>query len=87
MNVKVIREVTSIVIDLWCRRCKAAFGKTQKSKIKNQRDPPSHKINTLIYQTNIAIGRGCIHFEKNPKQGTSLSLTKAWIKTPEAILK
>ena len=67
MNVNVIREVTAIVIDLLCRRCKVAFRKTHKSKIKNKHDPhsPSCKINTLISQTNIAIGRECILFE-NP---------------------
>lgn len=89
VNVKVIREVTSIVIDLSCRRCKVAFRKTHKSKIKNQRDPSSRKINTLISQTNIAIGRGCIHFTPQTKTRniTTVSLMKAWIKTPEAILK
>ena len=37
-NVKVIREVTFIVVDLWCGRCEVTFGKTCKFKIKNQFD-------------------------------------------------
>ena len=34
-NVKVIREIISIVIDLWRQRCEIAYGKTKKERNKS----------------------------------------------------
>ena len=85
-NIKVIREITPIVIDLWQRRCEVAFGKLRKSKIKNQRELLSKKSHAAR-KTNISTGRVSLHFKNPPREGTSLSLVKAWIKTSEEILK
>ena len=35
-NIKVIREIITIVLDLWMIRCEVAFGKTKEQKIKNK---------------------------------------------------
>ena len=86
-NVKVIREVTFIVVDLWCRRCEVKFGKTCNFKIKNQFDSLACIIDTLLAQTYITIGRGRLHFITPPKQGISVSLMKVWINTLDVILK
>jgi hypothetical protein len=50
-NVKVIREIIPIVLDLWRRRCEVAFGKTKEHKIKNKREKLTKKIETLKEQT------------------------------------
>ena len=43
-NVKVIREIIPIVIDLWRRRCEIAYGKTKKERTKRKRDQLTEKI-------------------------------------------
>ena len=79
-NIKGVCKITPIVLDLWWKRCKLSFGKTRKSKIKNQRELLSRKIEKLLEIANTARGRGCIHFENPPWEGTSLSLMlmKTW---------
>ena len=86
-NVKVIREIIPIVLDLWRRRCEISFGKTKKERIKMKRDQLTEKIETLREHTNSTTGRGRLHFEHFPPEGTSLSLMTTWIKTAEAIIR
>jgi hypothetical protein len=86
-NVKVIREIIPIAIDLWRRRCEIAYGKTKKERNKRKRDQLAGKINTLREQTNSTTGRGRLHFEHPPRDGTALSLMTTWIRTAEAIIR
>ena len=86
-NVKVIREIIPIVIDLWRRRCEIAYGKTKKETTKMKRDQLTEKIETLREHTHIMTGRGRLHFDHFPREGMSLSLMKTWIKTAEAIIR
>ena len=37
-NIKVIRAIIPIVIDLWRRRCELVFGKTKEEKLKNKQE-------------------------------------------------
>ena len=86
-KVKVIREIGPIVIDLWRRRCELAFGKTKEQKIKNKREKLTKKIETLKEHTIITTGRGRLHFEHPPREGTALSLMRTWIAMAEAIIR
>ena len=86
-NVKVIREIIPIVLDLWRRRCEVAFGKTKEQKIKNKREKLTKKIETLKEQTISTTGKGRLHFEHPPREGTEMILMTAWIATTEAIIR
>ena len=80
-------EIIPIAIDLWRRRCKIAYGKTTKERNKRKRDQLTERINTLKEQTNSTTGRGRLHFEHPPREGTALSLMTTWIRTAEAIIR
>ena len=66
VNVKVVREIIPIVLDLWRRKYEVVFGNTRKSKIKNKRKILSKKIDKLNEKTNNTTGKGRLHFENPP---------------------
>ena len=86
-NVKFIREIIPIVLDLWRRRCELAFRKTKEQKIKNKREKLTRKIETLKEHTISTTGRGRLHFEHPPREGKAPSLMTTWIATAEAIIR
>ena len=59
----------------------------KEEKLKNKREKLTKKIETLKEQTNSTTGRGRLHFEYPPREGTALSLMTTWIATAEAIIR
>ena len=66
---------------------KETHGKTKKERKKRKHDQLTEKIKTLKEQTNGTTGRGKLHFDHFPREGTSLSLMTTWITTAEAIIR